>query len=247
MAGPGGVFSETQPDPPQGPSHLAPGLGKSPPGGWEAGPPSGASGPGEYICADAGAKSVPGLEDILATLVSWVAEGNPRRPAGITMGDQAPGAGGAGQGFLQATPAHVPDGSPGALAPTSSPFLPSPSPSPGLSSRPRTQAPNRPSLLAPPPRLSPSVPATAQSCQFYAVNLPLVPISLPPNCCHAPTPTPALGVSTPLPTAGASPLCLPHPPIPSLCNRQGHLLKTQIRLSHSLTDLQSPRGASKPA
>lgn len=84
----GRLFSRTQPRP-RVPRHLAADLRKPLLGAWEAGPPSGPSGPAECVCVDEthdGPKSVPGLEEILATLVCRVAELNPRKQAGITMG-----------------------------------------------------------------------------------------------------------------------------------------------------------------
>lgn len=71
-------------------------------------------------------------------------------------------------------------------------------------------------------------PAAARSCQCYCRSL-TVPTSLCPSCCHPPTGPPA------------STLCLHS----LLCNGWGHLLKTQIRASHSLMKLQSPCPASK--
>lgn len=99
------------------------------------------------------------------------------------------------------------------------------------------------SLLTPPPCLCPSVPAANMSCQFYSVCLSLVPTFCLPAA------APVAGhhrhpVGTQHSPHHWSPL--PPSPIPSPCNSQGHLLKTQIRWSHSLKKLQRPHHASKP-
>lgn len=184
---------------PRVPRHVAPGLGKSLLGAWEAGPRSGASGPAERVCVDetqAGPKSVPSLEEILATLVCRVAEPNPRKQAGITMGDTGFQGWGCGAGSPSAWQSRRAEETPASgeallhllmLRVELPGLLPlwqaRPHPQ-GSAPWPHTQAGKRLSFLAPSPRLSPSAPATAESCQFYAMNLSLVPISLPPSCCH---------------------------------------------------------------
>lgn len=109
---------------------------------------------------------------------------------------------------------------------------------------PLTQASNWLSFLAPPPWLSPSIPATAKSGQFYAMNPSLVPMSLPPSCCHH---RPSLGAQRCPPPGPCLHSPPPPPKTPLLCNSQGHLLKTHFRLSHSLMRLQSPHGVCELA